>query len=90
MFLSALYRYPVKSAQAQRLQASMVGNLGLDGDRRWLVVEQENGRFLTQRAWPRLGQISASYGEQGQLLLQAPGQAPLRCRYRTLTIPCVA
>ena len=77
MFLSALYRYPVKSARAQCLQASAVGNLGLDGDRRWLVVEQENGRFLTQRAWPRLGQVGASYGEQGQLLLQTPGQTPL-------------
>lgn len=77
MFLSALYRYPVKSGRAQGLQASAVGNLGLDGDRRWLVVEEENGRFLTQRAWPRLGQVGADYGEQGQLLLQAPGQAPL-------------
>ncbi|MDH0302217.1 MULTISPECIES: MOSC domain-containing protein [unclassified Pseudomonas] len=73
MFLSALYRYPVKSAGAQSLQVSSVGNLGLEGDRRWLVVEEENGRFLTQRAWPRLGQISAGYGDRGQLLLQAPG-----------------
>ena len=77
MFLSALYRYPVKSAQAQCLQASVVGHMGLDGDRRWLVVEEENGRFLTQRAWPRLGQVSAMYGEQGQLLLEAPGQTSL-------------
>ncbi|TFF40462.1 MOSC domain-containing protein [Pseudomonas sp. RIT623] len=77
MFLSALYRYPVKSAQAQSLSVSPVGNLGLQGDRRWLVVEAENGRFLTQRAWPRLGQISADYGAQGQLLLAAPGRPAL-------------
>jgi uncharacterized protein len=73
MILSALYRYPVKSAQAQSLSVSPVGNLGLQGDRRWLVVEAENGRFLTQRAWPQLGQIRADYGAQGQLLLAAPG-----------------
>ncbi|MDR2307987.1 MAG: MOSC domain-containing protein [Paucimonas sp.] len=77
MYLSALYRYPVKSARAQPLQASAVGNLGLAGDRRWMVVEEENGRFLTQRAWPLLGQIAAAEGAAGQLILEAPGLAPL-------------
>src|SRR5690606_3293421 len=76
MFLSALYRYPVKSGQAQGLQDSPVDLLGLQGDRRWMVVEAENGRFLTQRAWPRLGQLKASHGE-GRLLLETAGQAPL-------------
>lgn len=47
MFLSELYRYPVKSGQAQSLKASPVGLLGLQGDRRWMMVEEENGRFLT-------------------------------------------
>ncbi|MEB3901343.1 MOSC domain-containing protein [Pseudomonas putida] len=77
MFLSALYRYPVKSGQAQSLEASTVDMLGLQGDRRWMVVEQDNGRFLTQRAWPRLGQLKASYAVDGQLLLETSGQAPL-------------
>ncbi|GLO15590.1 molybdenum cofactor sulfurase [Pseudomonas putida] len=78
MFLSELYRYLVKSGQAQSLQASPVGVLGLQGDRRWMVVEEENGRFLTQRAWPQLGQLQASDDDSGQLLLQAPGKAPLQ------------
>ena len=78
MFLSELYRYPVKSGQAQSLQASQVGLLGLQGDRRWMVVEEENGRFLTQRAWPQLGQIDARDDDNGQLLLQAPGRVPLQ------------
>ncbi|CAM4052409.1 hypothetical protein CCOS865_04993 [Pseudomonas reidholzensis] len=77
MFLSGLYRYPVKSCQAQSLEASAVDLLGLRGDRRWLVVEASNGRFLTQRAWPRLTQLKASLGEAGRLLLEAPGQTPL-------------
>jgi len=78
MFLSELYRYPVKSGQAQRLQASPVGRLGLLGDRRWMVVEEENGRFLTQRAWPQLGQLKATDDQAGRLLLEVPGQPPLR------------
>ncbi|MDZ3990718.1 MOSC domain-containing protein [Pseudomonas sp. Teo4] len=77
MFLSELYRYPVKSGRAQRLQASPVGHLGVLGDRRWMVVEEENGRFLTQRAWPQLSQLTAIHGDAG-LLLEAPGQAPLQ------------
>lgn len=77
MILSALYRYPVKSGQAQSLQGSPVGNLGLEGDRRWLVVEADNGRFLTQRALPELGRIHAGYGADGQLLLEGDGFTPL-------------
>ena len=73
MYLSELYLYPVKSGQGQCLQASQVDHLGLQGDRRWMVVEADNGRFLTQRAWPQLGRIQASYGDAGQLLLEAPG-----------------
>ena len=78
MFLSELYRYPVKSGQAQRLLSSQVGLLGLQGDRRWMVVAEENGRFLTQRAWPQLGQLQAIDEGNGTLLLRAPGQALLQ------------
>jgi uncharacterized protein YcbX len=73
MILSALYRYPVKSGQAQSLEASAVGNLGLAGDRRWMVVEQDTGRFLTQRAWPQLGLIHAHHQPDGSLILEAAG-----------------
>ncbi|MBC3476775.1 MOSC domain-containing protein [Pseudomonas taiwanensis] len=79
MFLSELYRYPVKSGQAQRLQASPVDHLGVLGDRRWMVVEEENGRFLTQRAWPQLSQLKASHVETG-LLLETPGQPSLQVK----------
>lgn len=45
MFLSELYRYPVKSGRAQSLQTAAVGLLGVQGDRRWMVVEEENGQI---------------------------------------------
>jgi len=77
MFLSELYRYPVKSGRAQGLQVSPVGVLGLEGDRRWMLVEEQNGRFLTQRVWPQLGQLEA-VETGGVLLLRAPGQVPLK------------
>ncbi|MDO7903884.1 MOSC domain-containing protein [Pseudomonas sp. K1(2024)] len=80
MFLSALYRYPVKSGQAQCLAESALDALGLDGDRRWMVVEQDTGRFLTQRAWPQLGRLKACPDEDGALLLEALGHSPLQVR----------
>ncbi|CAG8865496.1 putative protein YcbX [Pseudomonas fluorescens] len=80
MFLSAMYHYPVKSCRAQALQRSPVDLLGLEGDRRWMVVEEQNGRFLTQRACPKLSQLAARHGDAGQLLLEAPGQPALEVR----------
>lgn len=77
MHLSALYRYAVKSAEAEPLQASPVGSLGLLGDRRWMLVDEASGRFLTQRALPVLGSLKARYIGHGGLELSAPGLAPL-------------
>ena len=58
--LSALYRYPLKSAAAEVLSHSLVGAQGLIGDRRWMLVDVVSGRFLTQRALPAIGRISGS------------------------------
>lgn len=77
MFLSAIYRYPLKSGQAETLEASSVGALGLTGDRRWMVVREDNGQFLTQRAWPQMTQIGALHQHDGSLILQAPGMGAL-------------
>lgn len=77
MQLSALYRYPLKSARAQALQSSPLGQLGLNGDRRWMLVERDNGRFLTQRAYPQMSQLTALQGAEGELTLQADGRSAL-------------
>lgn len=76
MHLSALYRYPLKSAKAEALEQSAVDLLGLSGDRRWMLVN-ESGRFLTQRVLPRMSQLSALYNEAGGLRLSAEGHASL-------------
>ncbi|WP_191831925.1 MOSC domain-containing protein [Pseudomonas fluorescens] len=78
MQLSALYRYPLKSARGQALQSSSLGLLGLDGDRRWMLVERDNGRFLTQRAYPQMSQLTALHGVDGELTLEAPGRPALK------------
>jgi len=72
MRLSALYRFPLKSAIGEPLQRAQLDAQGLRGDRRWMVVEAESGRFLTQRLLPQMTQLSARWQGSEQLVLQAP------------------
>lgn len=75
--LSALYRYPLKSGKGQSLQEIGLDKLGLDGDRRWMLVDEGTGRFLTQRAVAKMSQLSASWNEAGGLTLSAPGHGAI-------------
>ncbi|MBB4811530.1 uncharacterized protein YcbX [Pseudomonas rhodesiae] len=75
--LSALYRYPLKSGKAESLQHSGLDKLGLDGDRRWMLVDEASGRFLTQRAVTKLSQLSALWNSTGGLTLSSPGYTSL-------------
>ncbi|MDF3931026.1 MOSC domain-containing protein [Pseudomonas citronellolis] len=71
--LSELYRYPVKSTRYEALESVRLDALGLEGDRRWMVVEASNGRFLTQRLLPQMGRIEARWQDDGRALrLRAP------------------
>lgn len=75
--LSALYRYPLKSAKAETLQAIDLDKLGLGGDRRWMLVDEASGRFLTQRAVAQMSQLSALWNAEGGLTLSAPDHSPI-------------
>ena len=77
MRLSALYRYPLKSGKGEPLQQITLDKLGLDGDRRWMLVDEASGRFLTQRAVAQMSQLSALYNPLGGLTLSAPGHAAI-------------
>lgn len=71
--LSALYRYPLKSAQGEHLQQAALDKLGVVGDRRWMLVDEATGRFLTQRTDPQMSQLSALWNAAGGLTLSAHG-----------------
>lgn len=73
MRLSALYRYPLKSGRGESLQQVALDRLGLEGDRRWMLVDEPSGRFLTQRAVPQMSQLGALWNAEGGLTLSAPG-----------------
>ncbi len=54
MRVAELWRYPVKSLQGQRVDASEVGPEGLAGDRRWALFDTSTGLGLTARRVPDL------------------------------------
>lgn len=56
--LSSLYRFPLKSCKAETLQRASFDQLGLAGDRRWMLVDESNGRFFTQRALSHMSQLT--------------------------------
>ena len=75
--LSALYRFPLKSGKGERLSRARLDKLGVAGDRRWMLVEEATGRFLTQRVDPKMSQLSALWNTAGGLTLNAQGFDPL-------------
>lgn len=68
--LSGIYLYPVKSCAAVSVQQAGVEARGLEGDRRWMIVDAD-GRFITGREQPRLTLVRARIVESG-LMLSAP------------------
>lgn len=72
--LSELYIYPIKSAAGIALSEASLTARGLQYDRRWMVVDGQ-GKFLTQRRFPRMALIGVSIAEQ--LNLSAPGMPDL-------------
>jgi uncharacterized protein YcbX len=60
MHLSALHLYPVKSCRGLSVTAADLDDHGFVGDRRFMVVTEAEGLFLTQRSHPRMALIETS------------------------------
>jgi uncharacterized protein YcbX len=73
LHLSELYRYLIKSSAGERLPEASLDSLGVQGDRRWMVVDKETGRFLTQRLLTQMTQLQARWQGEHALHLSAPG-----------------
>ena len=74
--LSAIHVFPLKSGAPLPLQQATVESRGLQGDRRWMVVNAE-GKFVTGRELSRLTLVRATPTADA-LLLKAPGMPDLR------------
>jgi uncharacterized protein YcbX len=58
--VQALYRYPVKSMQGERLREVEVTVQGVIGDRAY-ALREANGRVMTAKKWPTLLECFARY-----------------------------
>lgn len=90
MHLSGLFRYPVKSLGGFSVSVAEVDALGLAGDRRFMLID-EAGKFLTQRALPRMALIRTALSADTLTLTSAgagscvvPRRAALDSRPATL------
>lgn len=69
MKLSEINIYPIKSCRGISLAEAGVEDRGLEFDRRWMLVD-ENNRFLTQREFPVMATI-APLIDDGQLTVDS-------------------
>jgi len=68
MKVAAIWRYPVKSMAGERLDSSAIDVDGLRGDR-VVQVYDRRGRLVTARRYPRLLQLRATIGFDGEPLV---------------------
>lgn len=64
MHLSEIWIYPIKSLPGIRMDRSVVGERGLEYDRRWMLVD-EHGTFITQRKYPKMALLDVALSENG-------------------------
>lgn len=70
MEVLGLWRYPVKSLQGEALDAALLEDDGVLGDRRWGIRDEGTGRILTARRLPGLLDAAAAYdGDQPAITL---------------------
>jgi uncharacterized protein YcbX len=92
MILESIHIYPVKGLHGISVPAATVESCGLQGDRRWMVVDPA-GRYLTQRDLPGMARILATPAEEGAMdgaiVLIADGTEPLHVPVPNATAPTV-
>lgn len=71
MELAEVWRYPVKSMRGERLDQAIVGPGGIQGDRRWAVVDAETGVSLSAKRYANLLRCRAWTAVHG-IMIQLP------------------
>ena len=78
--VETLFIYPIKGCRGTRLDAASIGARGLEGDRRWMIVD-DAGLFVTQRTAPRLVLVRPVLEPDGvSLTISGPESTPAPIR----------
>lgn len=83
--VSNLIYYPIKACRGIEVGSACVERMGLEHDRRMMVVTPE-GRFLTQREYPRLALVAPKIID-GTLELSAPNYDSIQVGVQTSGTP---
>ena len=90
MILESIHIYPVKGLRGLSVPAANVEPCGLQGDRRWMIVDP-NGRYLTQRGLPGMARILATPAREdaidGAIVLTRDAADPLHVPVPTAVSP---
>lgn len=81
--VSQLIIYPIKSLGGVSLERSQVTDRGLRFDRRWMLVNADNG-FITQRTVPSMALIRVALGPDGLQVTSMLHPDPLFVPYRPM------
>lgn len=76
-----LGRYPVKSMRGEVLASARLDASGLDGDRRYALVDTETGFIASAknpRKWRTLLRMAARHGDGGRVVITCPDGAVVR------------
>jgi uncharacterized protein YcbX len=71
MKIAEIWRYPVKSMLGEQLDQAMVGPGGIQGDRRWAVVDEKTGVSLSAKRYNDLLRCRA-WTSNGEVLIKLP------------------
>jgi uncharacterized protein YcbX len=85
--VSNLTYYPIKACRGIEVDSSCVSRMGLEHDRRMMVVTPE-GECLTQREYPRLARVTPKLSD-GLLELSAPNYESIQLGIQTSGTPCL-
>jgi len=69
----SLYLYPVKSCAPVQVQSAQISASGFLNDRRWMVVDAETGKFVTQRKDVKMARLRAGFSDQVLALSYSDG-----------------
>ena len=72
--LTGINLYPVKSLGSVAPRRALATELGLDGDRRWVLADRQ-GRFLSQRSHPSLARLQVARTPEGLVITPDRGSA---------------
>ena len=70
--VTEIWRHPVKSMRGERVEETSVGALGVDGDRRFGVLDVERGSVLSAKRAPALFLCASRYDEAGDVNVTLP------------------